>query len=65
MNVVDKGLRVVTMEDKFEADRQKSVISWTGLTKVVNSSLPFTPLVEYSNQFEQSNIKEYETDKKM
>ena len=40
-------------------------MSWTGLTKVVNSSLPFTPLVEYSNQFEQSNIKEYETDKKM
>ncbi|WP_308276092.1 hypothetical protein [Prevotella sp.] len=43
----------------------KSIISWTGLTKVVNSSLPFTPLVEYSKYVEHSNIKEYETDKKM
>ena len=24
VNVVDKGLRAVTMEDKFEADRQKA-----------------------------------------
>lgn len=65
VNVVDKGLRVVTIEDRFEADRQKSVISWTGLTKVVNGSLPFTPSVEYSKYVEHSNIKEYETDKKM
>ena len=35
------------------------------MTKVVNGSLPFTPSVEYSNEFEHSNIKEYETDKKM
>ena len=65
VNVVDKGLRAVTMEDKIEADRKKSVISWTGVTKVVNSSLPFTPSVEYSKYVEHSNIKEYETDKKM
>ena len=63
VNVVDKGLQVVTMEDRFEADRR--VISWTGLTKVVNGSLPFTPSVEYSKYVEHSNIKEYETDKKM
>ena len=25
VNVVDKGLRVVTMEDRFEADRQKAL----------------------------------------
>ena len=24
VNVVDKGLRVVTMEDRFETDRQKA-----------------------------------------
>lgn len=65
VNVVDKGLRVVTMKDRFEADRKKSVISCTGLTKVVNGSLPFTPSVEYSKYVEHSNIKEYETDKKM
>ena len=40
-------------------------MSWTGLTKVVNGSLPFTPSVEYSKYVEYSNIKEYETDKKM
>ena len=32
---------------------------------VVNSSLQFTPSVEYSKYVEHSNIKEYETDKKM
>ena len=26
VNVVDKGLRVVTMEDKFEADRQYYIV---------------------------------------
>ena len=25
VNVVDKGLRLVTMEDRFEADRQKAL----------------------------------------
>lgn len=35
------------------------------MTKVVNGSLPFTPSVEYSKYVEHSNIKEYETDKKM
>ena len=41
------------------------VISWTGLTKVINGSLPFTPSLEYSKNVEHSNIKEYETYKKM
>ena len=35
------------------------------LGQVVNSSLTFTPSVEYSKYVEHSNIKEYETDKKM
>ena len=35
------------------------------VAKVINGSLPFTPMVEYSNEFERLNIKEYETDKKM
>ena len=35
------------------------------MAKVVNGSLPFTPSVEYSKYVEHSNIKEYETDKKM
>lgn len=30
VNVVDKGLRVVTMEDRFEADRQKALYSGLG-----------------------------------
>ncbi len=38
---------------------------WTELTSVVNGSLPFTPLMKYSNDVEQRNIKEYENDKKM
>ena len=32
---------------------------------VVNGSLPFTQMMEYSKEFEHSNIKEYETNKKM
>ena len=28
VNVVDKGLRVVTMKDKFEADRQYYIVDW-------------------------------------
>ena len=28
MNVVDKGLRVVTMEDRFEADFEKTAVSY-------------------------------------
>ncbi len=27
VNVVDKGLRVVTMKDKFEADRQYYIVN--------------------------------------
>ena len=38
---------------------------WTGLTSVVDGSLPFTPLMKYSKDVEQRNIKEYENDKKM
>lgn len=30
VNVVDKGLRVVTMEDRFEADRQKALYRGLG-----------------------------------
>ena len=30
VNVVDKGLRVVTMEDKIEADRQKALYRGLG-----------------------------------
>ena len=53
VNVVYNDLRVVTMEDKFEADRQKALYSCIGLTKVVNGSLPFTPSVEYSKYVER------------
>ena len=28
VNVVDKGLRVVTMEDRFEADRKHYIEDW-------------------------------------
>lgn len=37
VNVVDKGLRVVTMEDRFEADRQKALyrgLGWQRLSMV-------------------------------
>ena len=30
VNVVDKGLRVVTMKDRFEADRQKALYRGLG-----------------------------------
>ena len=30
VNVVDKGLRVVTMKDRFEADRQKELYRGLG-----------------------------------
>ena len=30
VNVVDKGLRVVTMEDRFETDRQKALYRGLG-----------------------------------
>ena len=40
--------------------KTRYIVDW-----VVNGSLPFTPSVEYSKYVEHSNIKEYETDKKM
>ena len=30
VNVVDKGLRVITMKDRFEADRQKALYRGLG-----------------------------------
>ena len=41
VNVVDKGLRVVTMEDKFEADRQKAskytMLEWTDVIFIISN----------------------------
>ena len=48
VNVVDKGLRVVTMKDRFEADRQKAL--YRGLSLHELSMVHFRLLHRWNTQ---------------